>query len=250
MPKLAQIMLVGIGLALLPMRIGMIGSLIGWGCLILATFWLLLDKQYSLGNKALGLPLLALAILQNLQGVELAARILPGLMFALYLVSTRISKAALIPVGVVASIGGVVLIAQNLIVGARTGGFYSVGNYNIAIGAILLGAILWQSKWQWLVLTLATIAVLVSGAEEGLIALGLLIAIMIIRKDWSKQTRTAIIAMGATALIVSLVFPGLWSALFDKVSAATSNDYNTALGLRLNSYKFAIQDIKIGRAHV
>lgn len=243
MPKLAQIMLIGIGLALLPMRIGMVGSLIGWGCLIVAVFWLLLDKQYSLGNKALGLPLLTLAVLQNLQGVELAARILPGLMFALYLISSRISKAAFIPVGLVASIGGLYLIAQNLIVGYRTGGLYSVNNYNIAIGAIILGAVLWQSKYQWLIVTLAAIAVLVSGAVEGLIALGLLIAIVLIRKDWGVKTSMAFTIIGATCAVGVFMFPMLWHGLADKAAAATNSNYNAASGLRLDAYRFALQDI-------
>lgn len=243
MPKLAQIMLIGIGLALLPMRIGMVGSLIGWGCLIVAVFWLLLGKQYSLGNKALGLPLLTLAVLQNLQGVELAARILPELMFALYLVSSRISKAAFIPVGLVASIGGLYLIAQNLIVGYRTGGLYSVNNYNIAIGAIILGAVLWQSKYQWLIVTLAAIAVLVSGTAEGLVAFALLGLAMIIRKDWNLKVNWLIVVIGAAALIVALAFPDLWQTLPTKVSAATSGNYDGALHGRLDAYRFALQDI-------
>jgi len=251
MPKLAQVALFSIGLALVSVMYGdQLLSRAGWGCLIVATVWILGKSSIKTGNKMIAYPLIALAILSGLQGVDIISRVMPAILIGVYLVSTRIGKAAFVPAGMVATLGGIVLIAQNLIVGAKGGAFFTATipgahpNYNVAIGAILLGAILWQSKWQWLVVTLAAVAVIVSGADEGLIALVLLIIAMIIRKDWSsKRTAITVMTMGAAALVVVLFYPQLWQSLLDKFSAASNSNYDEALNGRLEAYKFAVQDI-------
>jgi len=252
MPKLAQIVLFSIGLALVSVMYGdQLLSRAGWGCLIVATVWILGKSPIKSVNKMIAYPLIALAILSGLQGIDIISRAMPAILVGVYLVSTRIGKAAFVPAGMVATLGGIVLIAQNLIVGAKGGAFFTATipntgpNYNIAIGAILLGAILWQSKWQWLAATLAAMAVIVSGTEEGLIALGLLIIVMIIRQDWSSKTIITIMAMGTTTLIVILLYPQLWQELLDKFSAASNSNYGDALHGRLEAYKFAIRDISL-----
>jgi hypothetical protein len=96
MPKLAQVALFSIGLALVSVMYGdQLLSRAGWGCLIVATVWILGKSTIKTGNKMIAYPLIALAILSGLQGIDIISRVMPAILIGVYLVSTRDRQGSL-----------------------------------------------------------------------------------------------------------------------------------------------------------
>lgn len=243
-------LLLGIGLALIPVyRMDMAIQMLGLSLVILATALILLRDRITIPRNPLTIALLGLATLQVITGTNEVARILPMIMFAVYIAAANSGSKITTPLGIMSIVGGLSIIVLNIASASRTGGLYHPENYNIAIGAILLGAILWNHKYQWIVLLMAFTAVIASGAEEGLIAAGILVVAILVRRDWSIRTLMPMSILVLVALAIIFNFPTLWSSLDERIDSIQAGEYNAALTGRWDGYnggigyKAAVTDI-------
>ena len=127
-------------------------------------------------------------------------------LFALYLTSRVIGKAVFVPlaVGVVAASLGIIAYAI-WHPGTITGGFLFERNRDIATGYILMGTVLFNHKWQWLLAGLAVIALFLSGSAEAIFAGGVIVLAVMIRRDFGKKLVAVgvILAMAVAFIIIS-----------------------------------------------
>lgn len=165
-------------------------------------------KAAGLGEKQVWIPLLVIVTAMGLSGITadgIADRIAPLgaglLLFALYVAARSLGKDIFLPLAigaVVASVG--IIIHQVLDPGQVTGGFIFEQNYNVAAGYILLGAALLYRPWQWSMALMAALAILLSGAGIGVVAVGATGLVLLLRRDWSKKlwiTAAVLLAAGA-----------------------------------------------------
>jgi hypothetical protein len=168
--------------------------------------------RVGFGDKKITIPLIIIAIAISLSGIPeqgIAAKIAPaGVALGLlttYFVSRTLGRNIFAPLAVgavVASLG--VIACQIWLPGVPSGGFIFQGNYNIATGFILLGAVLFFRRGQWLLVLLGVIALFLSGSAEAVFTIGVVGLVVLFRRDWSR--RLGIIA--GTCLLVGVIFFG------------------------------------------
>ena len=188
--KLLTIIL-GLGLALVPIhRVNFVFEGFGLGLTLIAVAGIIVarikSKTLTLGPRYVYIPLAIIVLSMLVSESALSAKLLALVLFAVYIagVNLRQELKLLVPAVVVGSVSIVVL---NLIEGSRTGGIYFTNNYNLAIGAIVLGTLLCKTRNHWILVSVVLIGLVFSGAEEALIALTLLGKTLLIRRDWSRR---------------------------------------------------------------
>lgn len=177
-------------------------------------------KAAGLGDRRIWVPLLVIVGAIGLSGTAIEGSVqdkiapigMGAVLFALYLVARVLGKELFYPLAVGAAIGSLgIIIHQAVYPGVPTGGFIFERNFDIATGYILLGAALFIHRWRWQLVSLAVVALLVSGAPEAVFALGAVALFGFLRKDWSRKIVPLVLVL-SLFLVVGLVTGVLQSA--------------------------------------
>jgi len=179
------------------------------GALLFAIFnW----KELDWGDKRVFIPLLIIVISMGLSGIyadrwqDKVAPLLMGLsFFALYLATRKLGKDIFLPLAIGAGIASLGVIAYGIIhPGIITGGFVFGENYDIATGFLILGLVVSAVKYQWWLSALVLVALFFTGADEAIFAVAVLLAVILIRKDWSRKALLPVVAL---VIIISICTP-------------------------------------------
>ena len=170
-------------------------------------------SSISWGDKRVFIPLLIIVGAIGLSGITadvqgIGGRFAPLLMgvslFALYMVSRVLGKDMFLPLAIGAAVASVGVIIQGIIApGVVTGGLLFERNYDIVVGFVLLGTALFIHRHQWILASLALVAMFMSGSPEAVFALGFLGIAVLVRRDWSKK---ALIVLAPAVLAAVLLF--------------------------------------------
>ena len=233
---------IGIGVALSPVHNQQLTDLtvgqfflpaFGYLLLIMGTGLFLLHhwdrvKEAGWGDRRIvvGLTIIVAAIsLSGLNYTEWQDKVAPmGMgvaLFGLYATARVLGRELYLPllVGALLAVLGV-LVAALLRPGELTGGLVFERNYDIVVGYIVLGVLLFPSKWQWIAVSLALVGLFLSGSPEGVFTACVLGAVVLLRRDWGWR----LVAAATPVIIVA----GIWFSL--------------GWGQQLYSYAFRILD--------
>ncbi len=244
------VVLMGLGLVLIPIRRG--GNVLwalGFALVLFAAAIIIMtcvrERKFTFGSKYVYIPLAVIVASMLLSGGDLGSKLLAVSLFASYVAAVNLKGELKILLPAVVA-GCISIVVCNLLDGARTGGMYSLTNYNLAVGAIVMGTVLIKSKYQWILVAVVLAGLLFTGAEEALVALAILGLAVLIRRDWSKKT---LLPIGMIVLIALVCIPfgiasQLWGTTSIKVGAALQGDLDTATTGRVDAGKDAITDIR------
>lgn len=199
-------------------------------------------NELNLGSKWLWIPLLVIVlsvigraiyaffINDSIWGMkaEWASCAYALSLFALYIASrklgTKIFNVFTIMTIIVATTMPIFTLAGYIIHNDlyKTGGLISVSNYDMAAGFLIIGTLVSAIQKRWWLSAIAIFGLFFTGAEEGLVAIGILFLTIIIRRDFSKKILLPI----ATLILVTLIcFPigvtqALWQSTYHRISYA------------------------------
>ena len=168
-------------------------------------------RRIDWGDRRVVIPLIVIVVAMGLSGITsdtLGKKVAPFLMglslLSLYLVARKLGKDMFLPLAIGAGLASLGIISYALWhPGVMTGGFVFEKNYDIATGFILLGTALFIHKWQWLLASLALVAMFLSGSPEAVFVLGVMSLVVLWRRDWNNQL---IIALIPIVVIMSIWF--------------------------------------------
>lgn len=170
---------------------------------MLATLIYLWDnrREIDLGDKKIYIPLLVIVgaigvsgITADTWGGKFAPLLMGFILFSLYLVARKLGRDMFIPLAVGAGIASFGVIISGLYQsGEVTGGVVFENNYDIVVGYVLLGVALFIKKAQWVLVSLALVAMFLSGSPEGFFVVVVMVAVVLLRMDWGKKLIMAII---------------------------------------------------------
>lgn len=217
---------IGIGLALFPVHnkwlvdatlvsgqatffLPIFGVLI-WGLATIFYFpryW----QKLEWGDRKIYIPLLVIVGAMGLSGITvetLSGKFAPlcmgALLFSLYLMARKLGKDIFLPLAIGAGVSSVgVIISGLLLPGEKTGGLVFEYNYDIVVGYALLGVALFIKKEQWVLISLALVAIFLSGSPEGVFTLGVMAVVVLLRRDWGKKL---VVAIMPVVVVASLWF--------------------------------------------
>jgi len=167
-------------------------------------------KARGLGDKRIWIPLLVIVGAIGLSGIAIDGSVqdkvaplgMGAVLLALYLAARVLGKELFYPLAIGAAIGSLGIIAHQIVhPGTFTGGFIFERNFDIATGYILLGAAMFIHHWRWQLVSLAIVALLMSGAPEAVFALGVVGLFGLLRRDWSKRTVPMAVALGLLLVV-------------------------------------------------
>lgn len=219
---------IGVGLALFPVHNRWLvdaTSINGQATLFLPVFgaliFLLASMCYlrdnwrgiSWGDRKVYIPLLVIAVAMGLSGItadtwggKFAPLFMGGALFSLYLVARKLGKDIFLPLAIGAGVASLGVIISGLFrPGILTGGVVFEYNYDIVVGYVLLGVALFIKKDQWILASLALVALFLSGSPEGVFVLGIMTIVVLLRRDWGKKLILATIPV--------ILIAGLWFGL-------------------------------------
>ena len=177
---------------------------VGVGLLTIAVLFYCIEHDWrmSLGPKWVWIPMLIIvlsmtariAITPNMEAV--ASALYGWVLVCLYLVARDLGKdivKVLIPFVVVEALS-VIVYGLWLNPGQIAGGIITSppnalheANYVIATGYLVFGVVLLRGKWQWALIGLVLVALFFTGAMEAVVAVGVLGAVVLIRRDWGRR---------------------------------------------------------------
>ena len=268
--------LIGIGLAITPIHNKWVTELVtdegvagffipSFGYVIwmiaLAIFAVYNWERLTFGDKKVYIPLLIIVSAIGISGITAESwidKFVPLFMglwlFTLYLAARILGKNLFIPLAVGAGIASFgVMIAGVFNPGKVTGGLIFEGNYDIVVGYVLLGAVLFVSKYQWQLASLALLAMVMSGSPEAVFATAIIGIAVLCRKDWGKKLVIAV----APVILVAVAF--LWSGYGQQLYSYAGQvlndeptvnhvvdapDSRTPIGYRIWVAKESIKDIQ------
>ena len=171
-----------------------------------------------------------------------------GLMFGAYMAGRVCGKQlfwAVAPMVIIISIS--VYISAFTFPGKPTGGILDGLNYNLTAATLIIGTLIATWDRKWLLVVIALPAVFLTGATEGIVVLGIVGLMVLLRADWNIRMLVPAGAVGI-ALIV-LVGTGALGSLHSRTGeiaeAAINGEESGAISNRLDGYKFALQDVSI-----
>lgn len=223
--KLKVAYVLGLGLALIPIhRLGMTIAMSGYVLILIALGTTLIRYRHriSLGPKQVYIPLLILLVLSVVSDSTVGAKAFALALFGVYLVGRTAGAKTFAPLGPIVVLGSVSIAAAYLFGDiAKVGGMYHATNYNIASAAIILGAVFCNHRYQWVLLSVVLIGMFFASAEEALVVVALLTAVVLIRRDLSKRT---LLPVGILILVLIIATPlgitqELWNSVPKKVQA-------------------------------
>jgi len=265
----------GLGLVLFPIHnirqpgielisIPAIGTLI----LVFAVWFAYLRGKWSLGPKAVWIPLAMISLSIVVSGIlEWSYRgtgtSLTGLLlFTVYLACRWLGKDVFKVFLIAIAIEGAFILHQAIThPGVRTGGFFGGAldrewtNYAMALRLMAFGTlagmtVLAPSKRWWLLPPVVLLLVL-TGAEETLLVGSIMLIALLVRRDWNKKL---LVIPAVLVVLVLLMLPsGIPQSLYwrfsDRIDAVadTNTDeferFNYASGHRLSVYSNVIHNI-------
>jgi len=120
---------------------------------------------------------------------------------------------------ILASLGTVVLAVVNP--GIRNGGLISPTNYDLTTIFIVFGVLVSPKQHRWWLTGVAVTGLFFTGAETALFAVGVLLLVVVARKDWSRRLWLPVACL-ASLLVICTPFSitqKLWSPAYHKVAA-------------------------------
>jgi hypothetical protein len=111
----------------------------------------------------------------------------------------------------------------------HNGGFASMLDYNTAIGLLIIGAIVSVWKKQWVIVAIASVGVFLTGSEEGLFVLAIILLTIIIRRDFSRRILFpigAILIIAVLGLVPFNYTRTIYAVPIDKVTELISHKHN------------------------
>lgn len=185
-------------------------------------------SRIDFGGKWLIIPLLVI-IISIIASHNWFAIVVAFYLFGIYLVARILGRAMFTPF--MWGIGAyfIFLIIHNLII---MGGLKDSGIVNFHCGAelLIIGAVTNRVKYQWILLTIVGLSLFIGASEIGWIATGIVLVIMIIRKD---MNRTILIPIGITLAVIILgIYPfkyteRIYFQSIDKVKVAVLEEAPT-----------------------
>lgn len=188
--------------------------------------WQLLKSKTTWGNRMILVSLMvvvaSMGISGFINGQTLGLKFAPLLMgvslLALYLLSRVLGKDIFLPMLPLSLIVAASCIIDGIInPGEITGGF--ITNYCASAGYMIFGVVVNKNRYQWLSVTFVVIALFFVGALEGLFALIVIGAVVLIRRDWGWR----LLPLIGTSIIVILLWISLghFLPLWDKMNLIT-----------------------------
>ncbi len=186
----------------------------GYLLLIMATGLFLLHhwdkvKEVGWGDRRVVGCLLFIVLAISLSGANYTGwqdRIAPlgmGIvLFGLYATARVLGRELHLPllIGALFAILGVLVMAL-VRPGKLTGGLVFEWNYDIVVGYIILGVLLFPTRWQWVAVSLALIGLFLSGSPEGVFTVAVLGVAVLFRQDWGWKLAVAIVPVIIVASI-------------------------------------------------
>lgn len=212
--------LLGAALAIMPVQRVYFVAVSGLAVVLFVSTWI----TYTHIREIVRIPKILLTLTIAL---VLLAAIIPGAtayarmyilgMFCVFFASYILGPKVLISLGIGSIIGGMsVLVVSVLSDFERSGGIYHLVNYNQATGAILLGTILWRWKYQWLLIPVALVGALFTGADEAFVVVAVLGLLVLLRKDvsWRVIPSAAVVLIPLIVLLLpSNPIQRLWATI-------------------------------------
>jgi hypothetical protein len=169
------------------------------------------DWRTLFGPRLIWIPMLVIVLSMVLQiavhpGKQSAGVALLGIsMFLVYLVARDLGKSRLqdkvkLPVVLVL----VVVVIGGIIVGVSAPGTQDGGvitNYCAAVGFLVFAGLMTSRKWLWLAVTPILLSAFLIGALEGVFVIGVMMLIVLLRRDCGKKI---LIPIGVVVLTVIL----------------------------------------------
>ena len=183
--------LLGIGLAIMPIHRIFFVAIAGLAIILFVSMYVVYMNWREI--KKVPKVLLVLVLVLTLLAVFVPesttyARMYIIGMLCVFLAASILGPKVFIPVGIGAIVGGLSVIVFSIVTDfTRTGGMYQVENYNLATGVILIGAVLWRCKWQWVTIPIAVLGALATGADEAFVIIAVVGLAVLIRRDWSRR---------------------------------------------------------------
>lgn len=164
------------------------------------------------GDRKIFVPLLIIVGAIGLSGVtaegwsDKVSPLLAGAsLFALYLVAKKLGKDTFLPLTIGAGIAALDVVLHGIdYPGQMTGGFL-LGNYDVVVGYVLLGTALFIREYQWLLVSLALLAMFLSGSPEAVLPCLAIAGAVLWRKDLSRKVAIAV----APTILVGMLWFGI-----------------------------------------
>ncbi len=239
-------LLTNLGLILIPMRYEQtVATAIGMAILLCATILLLRKRKWSLGSKYIYIPLIVITASAIISSCTWTDKLLSIILLGIYILGVNSGTKSTRLLGFAVTAGCISVVISSLVLSERSGGIYSP-NPNLAVGAIVMGTILFRHKYQWLLVAVALVGLSFTGAEEALVAVGILGLVTLVRRDWSKKILipVGIIVIGLVLCIPLGTTQQIWSNTPTRIEAAAHGDLNVATTGRLEAYGLAINNIR------
>jgi hypothetical protein len=223
------------------------GMSIGFAISLIIILWVLMDKRNwtreTFGSKFVYMPLIIISLSMIVAGfaryiddrifADLISRITLALyFFAIYLTSRVLGDKIFKPFAIAVVIESISVVFYSLILnyGIRNGGFASLYDYNPAVGLLLFGGVVSIFYKQWIIVTIALLGIFFTGAEEGILAVAVMFAAILIRRDFSKRILLPIVLI--VVVIVLGVYPfnytkKLYANPIDKATLILTGQHNT-----------------------
>lgn len=210
---------------------------------------LALKKKFTLGPLWLVIPM----------GIIIGVIILRVLIFPEGQANYNIGFVSLLMMGYLAAricgkdilwVTGPAVILLSLAVIIRAGLSWPIWittyNYNLVVAIMILGTILCPWRQKWLLIALVLPSIFLTGASIGLVAIGAIVIIMILQRDWSRKILIPLALVGA--LIVGAVSAGFAQSAYErthKIATESTNGGEITLGGRVDGYKFALEEFTL-----
>jgi len=175
--------------------------IVGFGISAIAISMILPKVKITMGSKYLYIPLLIILASISITGFVnapaysgdiyafirdgIAPTIIAAYLLGIYVTCRSVGEDVFKPFMYAVIIETVSLILMSG--SGRGGGIISPTNYDIAAGFLVFGAVVFIGKNQWKIAMLAIGGVFLTGAEEGLFALGVLLVAVLARRDFGKR---------------------------------------------------------------
>lgn len=251
---------------------------LGFAIIMICIVLLYLNNKdkFTLGPKAIWIPMAVIVasmfarLIVDFSMHTFAGALFGVCLFAMYLASRILGKdilLAFIPfviIQAVSCIGYAIAIPGQKIGGLITSPapalYMGTANYDIATGFLVFGSVVAIFSKQYLLVSLAVLAMFLTGSEEAVFVLAVMLIVILARRDWSKRMLYPVATLAVVLIICTP--PGITqllygqtlqkvvdiSSLWNQPVAASEtvpvyDQVNTALTNRLDYYKMAITTV-------
>lgn len=128
-------------------------------------------------------------------------------LFAVYLAGRIVGKDIFWLLGIGVAVTCIGMLVYSVVdPGETSGGYIFNTHFDLFVGYVILGAVLFfSSQYRWLLVGAVLVALLLSGVPEAVLPVGVLVLVAVIRKDWDRKILYigGVIAVMAVVLLVS-----------------------------------------------